>query len=165
MTLPRGDSLTDAELRELGRVTWAAIRLEDVARSVCSFILGWPVSLRDPIGTQVDKSLARLDPVSIDPKIAEIAAWLRRAKSALKERNGLLHGIPVGVLGEVDGEPGELPGTYLQHIPRKGRLPAPIKIDAQTLSGLADRLEAAYPGWAEASMESARLAEAGALAD
>jgi hypothetical protein len=94
------DDLPIDVLTELGRVTWAAINLEDYTESMCAFIDPWdPKDLSDP----KDPSDPRTDMGQVGQKIKDAQmilatktasstrdqtkVWLERARQAIERRN------------------------------------------------------------------------------
>jgi hypothetical protein len=152
------DELPTDVLTELGRVTWAAIKLEDYTESVCSFI--------DPSNPRTDKR-------SISKKIKDAKqvladwpdssarddaiAWSDRAHQAIERRNAALHATPVVQLGR---GPDVEPRLLLGEMPRKGRPYVERALTVESLAELRYVLDHAADGWREivlaVSSESAR---------
>ncbi len=94
--MPAADELPVDVLTELGRVTWAAIKLEDYAKGICSAI--------DPRNPRIDRR--QLSARIGDAKkvleewperalAAEATGWLERARLAMERRNAMLHATPM----------------------------------------------------------------------
>ncbi len=143
-----GDDLPIDVLTELGRVTWAAIKLEDYVESICSFI--------DPANPRTDRRQVSQKIRAAQKVLADRAAsatrdkskaWLERARQALEQRNAALHATPVVWL-----EPrrhGEPQRFSLGEMPRKGRPYFERPLTVEALSGLRAVLEGAADGWRE----------------
>src|SRR5260370_2761008 len=90
------DELPVDVLTELGRVAWAAIKLEDYAEGICSDI--------DPADPRTDtrqlsrkirdakRALAACPDLEVR---AKATAWLERARLAMERRNAALHATPM----------------------------------------------------------------------
>jgi hypothetical protein len=137
------DDLPVDVLAELGRVTWAAIKLEDYAEDVCSHIQ--PANprtdqrrLSQKIG-DAKKVLANRAPSATRD---EALAWLERARQAMERRNAALHATPV-VWWDGRGEQrlglGEMPWRDRPYFER------PLTVES--LGGLRSVLEEAADGW------------------
>src|SRR5262249_43753365 len=94
------DDLPIDVLTELGRVTWAAIKLEDYDENLCSFI--------DPANPRTDKRQVSqkirdaqkvLTGRAASATRDEARTWLERARQAIEQRNAALHATPVVGLG------------------------------------------------------------------
>jgi hypothetical protein len=112
------DELPVDVITELGRVTWAAIRLEDYVESLRSHI--------DPANPRTDKRqvskkirdaqrvlAARARSATRD----EAAKWLEHARQAIKRRNAALHATPIVWVGRERAED----RLGLGEMPRVGR--------------------------------------------
>ena len=99
------DELSVDVFTELGRVTWAAIKLEDYVESMCSHI--------DPANPRTDKRqvskkirdaqrvlAARARSATRD----EAAEWLEQARQAIELRNAALHATPIVWVGRGHAE-------------------------------------------------------------
>jgi hypothetical protein len=140
------DDLPIDVLTELGRVTWAAIKLEDYAESMCSFI--------DPANPRTDKRQVSqkirdaqevLTGKAASATRDEARAWLKRAHQAIEQRNAALHATPVVGLGS--GRHGEPRRFSLGEMPRKGRPYFERPLTVEALSELRSVLEGAADGW------------------
>ena len=136
-------------LTELGRVTWAAIMLEEYTESLC-FLIGPPANPRTD-RRQVSEKIRDAKRVAAgwpDPSPREeITASLERARRALERRNAALHATPLVWIQR--GRPREF---VLGEMPRKG---TPYKERALTVESLAELrtvLEAARAGWVELAL-------------
>jgi hypothetical protein len=85
------EALPDDVLLELGKMTWAAINLEDVVYEVCRAVRPRG-NLYDstPIGSRIDQAVKDLADRPDDELKANTRAWLVEAKGALIERNSVL---------------------------------------------------------------------------
>ena len=147
-------------LTELGRLTLAAVYLEDYARALIWRLVPKAMGALDtaPIGTRIDDAVrvaSELDDVIL---AAQITAWLTEVKAALGQRNTILHSTPVTYITEpgvtvVEGTTGE----FLHHFPNN---PKRIQVQtALTVNGLrpiSDRLIRVRGNWRDLTL---RLAE------
>lgn len=107
----------DAVLLELGRMTWAAINLEDVVSSARQAIGPTPDGLaRAPASEWIKDALKVLNTWPESGVRATACEWFRTAHEALEERNSVLHSVPVMVYSKINGEFTEH-GPALDHIP------------------------------------------------
>ena len=132
-------------LTELGRVTWAAIQLEDYTEGVCSSVNpANPRTDKRPISRKIkDAKNVLIDwPVS---KVRDDAiAWLERASQAIEERNAAFHATPlVWIGGSNEGQ------LLLGEMPRANRLYTERPLTVESLNMLRSTLESAPSGWAE----------------
>src|SRR5262249_5998176 len=112
------DELPIEVLTELGRVTWAAIKLEDYAESMCSFIEpANPRTDRRQVGQKIKDAQKVLTSKAPSVTRDEAMAWLKRARQALDQRNAALHATPLVSLVRR----GEQQRFALGEMPRKGR--------------------------------------------
>jgi hypothetical protein len=134
-------------LTELGRVTWAAIRLEDYVGDVCSRI-----DPRDPrrtderlTGQRIADAKAVLAGWAPSPWRDQADAWLERARRAVARRNAILHATPVVWLGPGRDEQrpglGEKAGRDRPYFERA--------LTVESLGELRSVLEDAAGGWRE----------------
>lgn len=149
------DDLADDVLIELGRVTWAAINLEDATKWLCLSILRddrreRPRFIKDLIHRAQDnlggwpQSRARRDAF----------AWLKRAESAIDARNGTLHATPLTWF-PIDSEE---PSMQMLGEPQAKRRPYYERpLTAASLSKLCLQLVEAKTGWRDVVI---RVAEA-----
>lgn len=140
-------------LTELGRVTWAAILLEDYTESLCSFI--------DPSDPRTDKRsvsqklrAARKILTSWSASSARGAAiaWLDRAQAALERRNAALHATPLVWTGS--GQQGS-PRFFLGEMPRKSRPYVERPLTVESLADLRSVLNDARAGWRDLLLDVA----------
>jgi hypothetical protein len=137
------DDLPIDVLTELGRVTWAAIKLEDYVESVCSFIE--PANPRTDmrqLGQKIKDAQKVLTAKPVSATRDQAKAWLERARQAIEQRNAALHATPVVQLGE----PQRL---LLGEMPRKGRPYFERPLTVEALGELRSVLESAADGWRE----------------
>jgi len=140
------DDLPIDVLTELGRVTWAAIKLEDYAESMCSFIEpANPRTDRRQVGQKIKDAQKVLASRTASATRDEAKAWLERARQAIEQRNAALHATPlVGLESRRRGEPRRF---LLGEMPRKGRPYFERPLTVEALSELRSVLEAAADGW------------------
>jgi hypothetical protein len=139
------DELPVEVFTELGRVTWAAIKLEDYVGGVCSHIdPSNPRTDRRQISAKIKdakKVLASLVPFSARD---DTIAWLDRAGRAIEQRNAVLHAVPVVRIGPQGRVTDEL---LLGEMPRKRRGYFERPLTVESLSQLRANLEDAATGW------------------
>jgi hypothetical protein len=145
----------DEALLELGRLTWAAILLEDVVYEVCRAIKPRHGPSDDvPIGTQINEALTDLGECPPDQMRSTATAWLREAKDALDLRNATLHAVPVTFIPMSGTTPLFEDGTdWLTHFPRDKNRPAIHT--ATTVAGFTpvrERLQRARKGWIDVAV-------------
>ena len=140
---------SDDVLLELGRLTWAAICLEDVVEPVC-----WNLDSsttrddRRPAGKRIDDALKALEAEGDSEGRARAVGWLTEAKAALEARHSVFHGIPgtFAPLGE-GIQSGNL-DPVLAHLPRgKNREQTNTPLTVEGLRTIRLRLEKAREGW------------------
>ena len=144
------DELTEPVLAEVGRIALSAIALEDAAYTVCRFVKPRHGPSDDvPIGARIKEvldDLARACPEG--PERTRAEAWLTEAKTALGERNALLHSVPVVSFGDAAGDT-----LKLDHFPKDKSRPmvrTPLMLEA--LTPITRRLKAAREGWREVAV-------------
>jgi hypothetical protein len=139
----------DDVLLELGRLTWAAMTLEEVVYSVCRLVKPRHGPYDDhPIGARVDEAIKDLH--DLDPDLQDrTRTWLVEAKAALAARNSVLHSTHVVFVPLPGTTPiPETTGAFLAHFPRGGKgdqVQTPLTIGG--LEPLRRRLEAARHDW------------------
>jgi hypothetical protein len=143
--MPDDDLLPVEVLTELGRVTWAAILLEDYTEDLCSSID--PVDPRRdkrPISRKINDAKKVLADWPVSKVRDEAIAWLERASNAIEGRNAAFHATPlVWVGGSDDGQ------LFLGEMPRANRLYAERPLTVGSLSTLRFVLENASSEWAD----------------
>lgn len=114
------DEPDDAVLLELGRLTWAAINLEDVVYEIRRAVGPEPASLaRAPIAEWIKDALKKLS-VWPESEIRETAChWLLAAQEALEDRNCILHSVPGTMVHIASDGAVTMHGQVLDHIPRR----------------------------------------------
>lgn len=150
------DDLPEAVFAELGRVTWAAIKLEDYTEDVCERIdPRWDPGHADmrQLGRRVKDATRAL--AARPPSAARdtAAAWLRRASKAIDRRNAALHATPIVWTRNEQLGLGEMPWGDRPYAER------PLTVDS--LSELRSTLEDAASGWRDLVL--ALAAESGKL--
>lgn len=145
------DEPDDAVLLELGRMTWAAINLEDVIPTMRRAIGPEPKGLaRTPASEWIKDALKCLAGWRESEAREAAIRWLNAALRALKERNRVLHSVPVTVYTRhPDGRFTEH-GQALDHLPRGAadsfsRMP----MAAEALRRVRQELADARQGWLE----------------
>ena len=139
------DDLPVNVLTELGRVTWAAIKLEDYIEGLC-----WLIEPANPrtdkrqVGQKV-KDAKRVLKSWLSSTIRDDAtAWLERASQAIEQRNAALHATPVVQLGS---PPANEQRLFLGEMPRANRPYNERPLTVESLSALRSVLEDAFSGW------------------
>jgi hypothetical protein len=147
---------SDEVLTELGRVTYAAIVLEDLTAAVCHAVKRVdPRTDTRPIGQKIEEALKELQRRS--PSDA-VGTWLTAARSAIRERNAALHAIPLVVQQAPGADP--LPFSHALGEKRKDApyMERPLSVPA--LQPLREQLELAAADWYGAWLLAASLEEA-----
>jgi hypothetical protein len=113
------DDLPLDVLTELGRVTWAAIKLEDYTESVCSFIKPTnPRMDKRQVGQKMKDAKKVLRSWPNSEVRDNTTTWLGRARNEIEHRNAALHATPVVQLGHsLAGEE----RLFLGEMPRANR--------------------------------------------
>lgn len=151
------DDLSVDVLTELGRVTWAAIVLEDYTEGLCSSIdPANPREDRRSVGTKISDAQKVLAGWCASSTRDEARAWLDRARKAVERRNAALHATPL-----VWVEPGERDGLqrlFLGEMPRGSRPYVERPLTVESLADLRSVLVAAVDGWQDLliAVDSAR---------
>jgi hypothetical protein len=113
------DDPDDAVLLELGRLTWAAINLEDVVPEVRRAVGPEPDNLaRAPAAEWIKDALEVLSAWPASDIRETASRWFSAAREALDERNSVLHSVPVTLITFDSGEI-TVHGQALDHIPRR----------------------------------------------
>jgi hypothetical protein len=148
------DSPPDDVLVELGKLTWAAINLEDAVYTVCQRIEPVDDYRSVPIGKQISQAREALRAQPDEALRAKADAWLESASRALADRNAILHAVPVTVMPLAPSiTPGDL-DPLLAHLPRdKAREPVHTPLTVSGLRAVWWHLEAARAGWVELAVE------------
>lgn len=148
MPVPEPD---DDALLELGRVTWAAINVEDIAYTLARFIKPRHGPFNDhPIGARIKEARADLVELYVPDAARDAAdAWLAEAAAVLAARNAIFHSVPVTfdlIPGTTSVE--ESLGQWLAHFPRdKSKGAVHTKLTSAALLPIRRRLDAARQGW------------------
>jgi hypothetical protein len=139
------DDLPVDVLTELGRVTWAAIKLEDYTEGLCSLIE--PANPRTD-KRQISKKIKDAKKVLMSwPNSTardDAMVWLERASHAIEQRNAALHATPVVQLSR---SPAGGQGLFLGEMPRTNRPYTERPLTVESLSALRSILEDAASGW------------------
>lgn len=141
------DDLPDDVLLELGRLTWSAIRLEDLTVSLCRVVHpANPREDRRPIGQMIKEARRALRSWPDDSEAARRAnAWLARAAEAIERRNALLHSVPLVILDSRDAAIGHALGE----MPRGSRKYFERHLSVPALREVRNELLAAQQDWRE----------------
>jgi hypothetical protein len=83
---------SDEVLRELGRIVWEAITLEDRVYQVAGHV--FMDADDDPVGTCISKTINKLGQLGQHSDLVAAIAWLGDAQVALDDRNAVMHGLP-----------------------------------------------------------------------
>jgi hypothetical protein len=158
------DDLPVDVLTELGRVTWAAIKLEDYTEGLCSTIdPANPREDRRQVSRKIKDAKRVLEGWPTSRVRDDAMAWLERAINAIEQRNAALHATPVVLLR--DGAEHQL---FLGEMPRASRPYNERPLTVESLSGLRSVLENACSGWVDitvaAGAESRRQRDSGGRA-
>ena len=140
---------SDDVLLELGRLTWAAICLEDVVEPVC-----WnldPSSTRDdrrPAGKRLDDALVALEELRGSDRQTGAIEWITEAKAALEARHAVFHGMPGTFVPLGEGiQSGNL-DPVLAHVSQSSdRRQTNTPVTVEGLRSIRLRLEKARGGW------------------
>jgi hypothetical protein len=165
MILGMPDDLPVDVLTELGRVTWAAIKLEDYTEGLCSTIdPANPREDRRQVSRKIKDAKRVLEGWPTSRIRDDAMAWLERASNAIEQRNAALHATPV-VLLRRDGAEHQL---FLGEMPRASRPYNERPLTVESLSGLRSVLENACSRWVDitvaAGAESRRQRDSGGRA-
>jgi hypothetical protein len=139
------DDLPVDVLTELGRVTWAAIKLEDYTESLCAFIEpANPRTDKRQVGQKIKGAKKVLKSWPNSTVREDAMAWLERASRAIDRRNAALHATPVVQLGH---PPASEQRLFLGEMPRSNRPYIERPLTVESLSALRSVLEVAASGW------------------
>ena len=144
------DDLPIDVLTELGRVTWAAIKLEDYTEDVCSNIEpSNPREDRRQVGQKIKDAKKVLRGWPTAEVRDEAMAWLERARQALERRNAALHATPLVWFqaGRIDEQ-----RQLLGEMPRAGRPYVERPLTVESMSELRSVLEEASAGWMDVTL-------------
>jgi hypothetical protein len=148
------DDLPVDVLTELGRVTWAAIVLDDSAKWLCSSIQPvHPRTDRRPMSERISDALGALKDWPDSPGRDQARAWLIRARQALETRKGLLHATPLVWVGELPD--GQSVRQLLGEMPHKRRPYYERPMSVEALSEVRDLLVEAKAGWRDVMLGTA----------
>jgi hypothetical protein len=141
----------DAVLIELGRVTWAAINLEDVIPTVRQAIGPEPSKLvRAPVSAWIKDGLGVLATWPQSPTRETASKWLRAAHEALQERNNILHSVPATLIHVSSDGAVTTHGEVLDLIPtRKGGSFRRVSLTEEELRRVCQKLADARTGWVD----------------
>ncbi|GAA1956025.1 hypothetical protein GCM10009798_14190 [Nocardioides panacihumi] len=129
---------------ELGKLTWAAVELEDRVDAVCHCIRHTnPREDRRAIGQKIRDARSDLRTWSEGSAVREVDGWLAAAASALESRNAFLHATPLAVF---DGNQQPV-GVALAEMPRTGRNYNERPMTVKGVREVIIELEAAKAEW------------------
>ena len=138
------DELSVDVFTELGRVTWAAIKLEDYVEGLCSHIdPANPRTDKRQVSTKIRDAQRVLAAETRSATRDEAAEWLEHARQAIEQRNAALHATPIVWVGSERAED----RLGLAEMPRKGRPYFERPLTVESLSELRSVLENAAYGW------------------
>lgn len=139
------DDLSDETYQELGRLTMAAIRLEDLVIALCQRLSPSrkPQDKRSA-GTLIEDALKVLR--NSGDGHAVIRDWLCRADQALDRRNQTLHASPTFVV-PLPGTTPTIRGATLVYVPRDGGDHTLTPLTVEELQPITADLRAARAGW------------------
>lgn len=151
------DDLGDEVFAELGRVTWAAVHLEDFTTTMCAFIRPTdPRTDRRILGQKIKDAQQVLDTWPTTPARDNTKVWLERARNAIDKRNASLHAAPLTWFAP-DGRPRHALGDT----PRGDRSYAERPMTVESLGELRQELTEPLRDWRPvllaASAEAKRL--------
>ena len=113
---------------ELGRMTWAAMALEEAVYGVCRVVKPRHGPYDDhPIGARIDEAVTDLDAYDDAALQERTRQWLLAAKAALEARNSVLHSThvvfwPLPGTTPVPETTGQPPAQRRQPLDRQRRL-------------------------------------------
>jgi len=140
----------DAAILELGRMTWAAISLEDVVYNMGDALgLDTAALARMQVSACIKHVLKVLDTWPESETREDARRWFNSAGEALEARNSVLHAVPGVWVTIGDDHVVTKHGPVLEDLGRKGR---PYQRRWTTEDGLRPvrlQLEEARAGWVE----------------
>jgi hypothetical protein len=137
-------------LTELGRVTWAAIKLEDYTEGLCSLIEpANPRTDRRQVSQKIKDAKRVLMSWPSSTVRDDAIGWLERASHAIEKRNAALHATPVV---QISHSPATEQRLFLGEMPRKDRPYNERPLTVESLSALRSVLEDAFSGWREVAI-------------
>jgi hypothetical protein len=140
----------EAALLELGRMTWAAINLEDVVHGMGDSLgLDSAELARGPVSACITRLLDVLGSCP-ESEIREYASrWFIGARQALQARNSVLHAVP-GVWVTIDSDHTVTQhGPVLEDLGRAGRPYQRRLMSSDEVRPVRLQLEQARAGWVE----------------
>jgi hypothetical protein len=137
-------NLDDAQLLALGRLTWAATRLDGVVTWICRKVPGAVYRPGQDRGQFVQATM-RANP-NPSPSLQAAFDWMAEAAKALEPRNKVLHAESVGFL-DPDGRRLD-DGTLLNQ--RGG--PTYMSLSVEAFDEITEAIEVVYRRWREADL-------------
>jgi len=150
---------SDDVLRELGRIVWEAITVEDRVYQVAGHVFMDPDD--DPVGTCITKAIRRLGELGPDPDLTAAIAWLEDARDALDDRNVVMHGLPkVSFVRTAAGTLAPNGASAIDYLGRRRRTVARvIPLNVDDLRQISSRLANVNARWQQVTIGVARFRE------
>jgi len=141
------DQISQSVFAELGRLTYAAIRLEDVTRAAVRWIDPKLDSLSVRRLIETAQKIVETWPQSEDRDFCD--QWLEGSSNALLRRNEVIHSIPAIYVELIDAEGGmNEVGPVLEHNPRfQHQTPGRTRLTVEDLAPVTAQLRTARAGW------------------
>lgn len=144
---PDDDQISESVFAELGRMTYAAIKLEDATRAAVHYVAPGLDSLS--VGRLIEMAHKALEewPESADRDFCH--QWLENSRNALRRRNEVLHSTPAIFVELIDatGEMNEV-GPILEHNPRfRDQSAGRTWLTVDDLAPVTAQLKTARAGW------------------
>ena len=131
-------------------MTWAAMGVEERARSLAMHVLGLDRTSK-PVGILIQNAIDRLERPDADRPRPASVEWLKRASKGLQRRNEVLHSEFVEWWDETDGKVERSSDSYLLHLPNKQTKPAVhVSVDESSFQAIADQLNETIAAWGQA---------------
>jgi hypothetical protein len=144
------DVLSADVLLELGRLTFAVLRLEDTAQFMAGVLDDRARREPDkrPIGTKITEALEHLASSASTPGLELANAWLEGAQSALTLRNQTLH---AGVMfwAPLPGTPSTSPPMLIYTDRDTGETVSTTDLTVEALCEVTSEIDGAERGWRE----------------
>jgi hypothetical protein len=145
MTIP--DAPSNDVLLELGRLTWAAINLEDVVYTVCDCVKpSFDPPGAQPIGSAIARARKDLRDTGDAALRLRADSWLAAAGEALEARNTVLHSMPVPFGVRLGPGTGDVPPNGLMHFRRGHDEATATMLTVDDLGRIRRKLELAFGG-------------------
>lgn len=140
------DDLPLNVLTELGRVTWAAIKLEDYVGDICRRIeqTAGQAPDRRPISQKIKDAKKILTDGAPSVTSEKAIVWLERARQAVERRNAALNATPIVWIGRERNDQ-----LGLGEMPRRGSPYVERPLTVESPAELRSALQEAADGWAD----------------